>query len=103
MTFLDKLHIEWRADDKFKNILVKLVNKVEENYNEQRLTLASLDIEEAQQSIITLIEEDKKLTRLDELQCIARSNYCDSMGTYDYDGIAETVFERIDELKKEIK
>lgn len=40
------------------------------------------------------------MTTLQVLQQIARDNYVNDFGTYDYDGIAESLFNKIEELKK---
>lgn len=41
------------------------------------------------------------MTTLEVLQKIVDNNYAPQLGTFDYDGIAEDVFEKIEELKSE--
>ena len=51
----------------------------------------------------TYTEKECKKSILTELEEIVLGNYCEDLGTYDFDGIAEIVLGRINELKKGIK
>lgn len=50
--------------------------------------------------VMQLFEAYRKKHELEALKSIAKDNYAEDLGTYDFDGIAEDVFHRIKELEE---
>lgn len=57
------------------------------------------DIDNTAHSIITLFNQ----RIIDELEEIVKGNYAPDLGTYDYDGIADSVFVHIESLRQEMR
>lgn len=55
---------------------------------------------EAKQQLLALISDIDRQARYKELNKIARRNYCKDLGTYDFDGLAEDVLDRLSILKE---
>lgn len=89
---LDKI-LDWTFRLTFREAVAQGVFKGKEiNITEQMLTGAKA---EARRTISTYITN--KL--IEEFRNITRPNYAGIYGTYDYDGIAEAVIERVKELE----
>jgi len=59
------------------------------------------EIDEAEEKLISLINHKLAEAIKRELQSIVDKNHAKELGTYDYDGIAESVFEELTKRKED--